>query len=410
MTTGKTYPSFGLMLLGFTGGIVSLLAALALAVGALVSISAGQRADALVWVVAAGSFTGLALLAIPAVWIGGRTDGLRSLPGISRIGWRSAYLLMPIFLVAAAAGQLAFQRDILPYLLGPPAHIVASAFPVLAAVMLLRRLGRRVPSSASLGAFLVGTWLVPPLALVLELALLAPIIAVAAIGLMMSGEGQELIRQLQEQLPLFTQEFSFEPDPQLLLRPWIVLPAAGFIAGIVPVVEEVLKTMALWRRVRERPTAALGFYLGGLTGAGYALFEALFLTSPGEQWLPTMIGRAGASLMHVFSAAIAGWGLGSALSTRRIWPAVRNLGAAVLLHGLWNLTVVAVGFITLAAETSPTPWTGRLLSPTEILAVALLTGLTMLSALGLAFLPQRLARQIESQLPDDFEESRVTLE
>ncbi len=395
MNPSKSYPSLGLMILGLTGGFLSLFAAFALAAGALVSFSAGQRADALVWLVAAVSFTGLALLAVPAVWIGARSEGIKGLFGVSKLGWRAGYLLTPLFLAAAVVGQLAFHRDILPFLLGPPAHLLASALPILAAVMLLRRLGRRVQASTSLSAFLVGTWIVPPLALAFELALLAPVIAVVAIGLMLSGEGQELIRQLQEQLPLLAQDFNFEPDPELLLQPWIVLPAAGFIAGIVPIVEELLKTMSVWRKLRERPPAYLGFYLGGLTGAGYALFEALFLTAPGEQWLPTMIGRAGASLMHVFSAALAGWGLGIAVSSRRLWPAVRNIGAAIFLHGLWNLTVVTVGFIGLAAQTNPTAWTERLLSPTEILGVALLTGLTLLSALGLAILPQRLARILD---------------
>lgn len=89
--------------------------------------------------------------------------------------------------------------------------------------------------------------------------------------------------------------------------------------------------------------------MGGiLGGAGYALFEALFLSQQSQAWLPVMIGRAGATMMHTFTAGIASWGLSEGFVRKRWRRTIFCFGIAIGFHGLWNASAVSIAMAEFA--------------------------------------------------------------
>jgi hypothetical protein len=116
-------------------------------------------------------------------------------------------------------------------------------------------------------------------------------------------------------------------------------------AGLIPVLEETLKPLALWGWTR-RLTPSQGFVAGLLCGSMFALLESLgtFVSPLGGEWVGVVLGRTGTSLLHTVTTALVGWGLATAWS-REDYPGlglVFFLGIA--LHGIWNLFSLAIMF------------------------------------------------------------------
>jgi RsiW-degrading membrane proteinase PrsW (M82 family) len=113
----------------------------------------------------------------------------------------------------------------------------------------------------------------------------------------------------------------------------------SIVSGLIPIIEEVVKQIPLWLLSWRKLTPRAGFLVGALSGAGFALFEGLMATSSlsgSEQWLFLMFGRAGASMMHVLTGAIGGWGLASAIQGRSYMKAVLAYITCIFIHGAWN--------------------------------------------------------------------------
>jgi hypothetical protein len=155
----------------------------------------------------------------------------------------------------------------------------------------------------------------------------------------------------------------------------------------IPVIEESLKTMAIWPFLRRGLPGNEAFLGGALGGAGYALFEALFLTQPGDVWLATTLARVGATLLHVFTASLTSWGLMEGVRRRRYFVTIATFGVGVTMHGLWNLAAVTIGFASLPMGSAVGPFPDG----TDTLAALLLLILILIAGLGLVFAWRRLA-------------------
>jgi len=140
-------------------------------------------------------------------------------------------------------------------------------------------------------------------------------------------------------------------ETAIILIAFVVVAAVfAFTAGVVPVIEELTKTAAVWPWLRRRLTPGEGFLLGALGGAGYGLFEALFLSQPGPEWAATAIGRVGATFMHAATAGITGWGFTGWARDRRWIRALMAYGVAVLGHAAWNLAALSAGYETILRQ------------------------------------------------------------
>jgi len=175
--------------------------------------------------------------------------------------------------------------------------------------------------------------------------------------------------------------------------PLALVGVYGYIALAIPMIEELVKTMSVWPFLRRGLSPAQAFLGGALGGAGYALFEALFLTQPGEVWLLTTFARAGASLLHVFTAALTSWGLMEGVHRRRYGVMVGAFAAAITMHGLWNMSAVTIGISSVPVETPLPP----VLEGLAGLAPLLLACLIAVSVLGLLTSWRRLETPAERE-------------
>lgn len=327
-----------------------------------------------------------ALLTIPAYLAARAFFGSKALNRSERSRPSSLWLIAvssyPLFLMA---GALASTPGWPSALLAAIALLGTSLLPVAAIVWLVRRLGPATTSLRAWGHFTVGLTWMPGAALGAEMVALLPPLLALGFWLTTTAEGSTLMRMMQDLSPA---------DPQAvenLLRPILGSPAAllavyGYVGLAVPAIEEAAKTMAVWPFLRRRITGAEAFLGGALGGAGYALFEALFLTQPGDAWLVTTIARSGASLLHIFTAGLTSWGLVSAVRSRRWFLLIGTYATSVGLHAAWNVAALTQGLASVPIETAAPTVAGG----STALTLAWMTGLSLMSFLGLVLVWGRL--------------------
>ncbi len=330
-----------LLLIGSLAGISAGLAAAFGGVAlALVASVQGENEQALAGMWWAACVLVVGLCGIPLAYWSGR--GLFGFPrpaaAMPSLAWAWTALLFP---AAIGLGYLAFSEKVAPQLLAPLAQILAAGIPVVVLALVVRRLSPAITPRRAWGQFLIGMWATPAAALVLEAILLIPLGLLVVIGLLASPQGVRLLQLLTEN-PGPTLE-QIAPAELLIGQPWLIAVLLGFAGLLVPLIEEALKTAAVWPFLR-RPISRAEAFLGGvLCGAGYALFEALFLPQPGAEWTVTMVSRIGTTIVHAFGAGITSLGLVRAAAERRPILLLPPYLCAVLLHGLWNTTVIVVG-------------------------------------------------------------------
>lgn len=143
----------------------------------------------------------------------------------------------------------------------------------------------------------------------------------------------------------------FQNDPESLVsgfEPLISLPnLMGWlffvVAGIMPLIEELFKTLGVWLFKVRNPDPAESFRIGLLSGGGFALFEGLLsfnslqLNSLGfAEWAGLILGRFGGSLLHILAGGIMGLAIGKFWQNRKLSSLLQAYLAAWLLHAAWN--------------------------------------------------------------------------
>ena len=375
-----------LMFITALGGMaMALMAAFGLGGMGLLSLIDGDDFSALtgLWAMA-GSLAIAAALCPAAYWSGRAIFGYPPATRDRPSGW----WLLPIlgYPACLALGWLAHTRGAATLILGPLALIGTACLSVILVGWWVRRLGPPITPLRSWGHFTIGVTAMPLTATVLEFIAILPLVLVLAAWLLASPEGQAWVATLGE--ASLDPEQAMQTFGAFLRSPLVLISLYGYVALAIPVIEELIKTMAVWPFLRRGLSASEAFLGGALGGAGYALFEALFLTQPGEGWVATTFARIGATTLHVFTAALTSYGLMKAFRRKRYAVAVGTFLAAMAMHALWNLAAVTIGIasVPIAASTPPP------LADYSAAAGLLLIILTAASILGLAFAWGRLAR------------------
>lgn len=133
-----------------------------------------------------------------------------------------------------------------------------------------------------------------------------------------------------------------------LTRPGVIFWVLVAVAGIVPLIEEMFKTLGVWMLSGRKLSPEEGYIAGLLCGAGFALVEGLFNLSNitgGEDWLILVMGRMGSSLLHIFTGGLIGWGLAATWRDGKIFRYIGSYLLSVLIHALWNLLAVGAAFL-----------------------------------------------------------------
>lgn len=380
-----------LLLLALGGTAIGFLACLALAAMAILPAWHGEVMDTFFPVWAGTAFGALGVLGLPALYWSARSllGGPQPAPSPPRPVWKLGVALFPVSL---SLGYLAFETEALPQEFGLLAHLLAAGAPVLATAALALQLGPPISIRRRWGHFLAGLWVVPPVSLLLELLALIPVILLLVVGLSASADGRILLNLLAES-PVTSEADVQQLLMELLSQPWLILLFGGYIILLVPLLEEGLKTMAVWPLLGRRPPPSQAFLGGLLGGVGYALFESLFLPQPGGDWAATMLARGGTPLIHGLCTALSTWGLFEMANARRWGRTVAAYVGAVALHGMWNLGALTLGISGLWPASGPLLLgldRGRAVG---LVSSAWLVVLSLLSLGGLIFGLRRLGQQ-----------------
>lgn len=257
-------------------------------------------------------------------------------------------LIPAVVLTAILGGGLISLLELpwLNWLVLPGFSVLAIVAPILLLFGLATRgieLGPRWQFFSILGLSMTAA---PLIMIVIEMIALITIIVAGIIYA--ASTNPNLVLELQTLMLQFNQT----ADEELLLsaltpyltNPLLIAAGLGFIAVLVPLIEELFKPLAVWLFGRNLQTPAQGFALGALSGAGFALLESLNASSDATtSWAFIVTARTGTSLLHMLTSGLVGWGIASAFTERRIGRLIAAYISAVLLHGIWNASAAGTG-------------------------------------------------------------------
>ena len=199
----------------------------------------------------------------------------------------------------------------------------------------------------------------PVIMVILEIVLLFGIIILGAVFIVV----QKPI--LFQELLSLGKILENETNPELILglvAPYLTSPLVlaiiiGYIAVIVPLIEELFKPLAVWIFAAKIESPAQGFAMGVLSGAAFALLESLNASADGTVNWPVIVSvRAGTSLLHMTVSGLVGWGIVSAFREKRILRFFASYFAAVTIHGIWNACAIGTGISSLGESIGKPEW------------------------------------------------------
>jgi RsiW-degrading membrane proteinase PrsW (M82 family) len=220
----------------------------------------------------------------------------------------------------------------------PFIHVLANTAGVFFLLGIVRR---KVPAGRAgrfWGAFTGGLGLTPLVTFTLEILILFGIglVWIALMGVMPDFR-QDLLN-LASQLQNSTGDSQALQDSlgKFAAQPGVLFTLFGYVALLIPIVEEILKPAAIWFLLRRKLQPWEGFILGATSGAGYALFENLTIGAAADVWTFVTVTRLGTAAVHIFTAGLMGWGLTQAFTRKKFSKLALAFLSAVLLHGGWN--------------------------------------------------------------------------
>jgi hypothetical protein len=157
------------------------------------------------------------------------------------------------------------------------------------------------------------------------------------------------------------------------------------VAGIIPVLEELVKPLGVWFTAGRPITPAMGWISGLISGAAFGMVESLGVSAnfSGSEWASVTIQRTGSGLLHITTCALVGWGLACAWQQRNYLKLALSFIAAVTLHCLWNVFGVLMGIVPLLGADLKTPISvnSLLAKSAPVVLVLFTTGMIVILAL-----------------------------
>jgi RsiW-degrading membrane proteinase PrsW (M82 family) len=240
-----------------------------------------------------------------------------------------------------------------------------------------------------------GALLATPLAFIIEVIIVLLVTVGAILGLAWQPNGLNLLQRIATQLqdPAWFQDLGTLES--LVLTPAVMLAAFAIVSGIIPTIEEAVKTIGVGIAAHRRPSLPQAVFWGSAAGAGFAITEGLLnATVDLGGWLPVVVLRIGTTLLHCTTGAFMGLAWYQALALRRRSRAITLYLLSVVVHGLWNGLALGVTLLSFKALDADLAGTDQAMAGLTTLVVLVLYGIVALGmAGGLAILTIRARRQ-----------------
>lgn len=356
--------------------LVSALGVAACAVGAgftlvsalmlLASGNALYREQASILITLSWTLTILSLVGLPSLVHASRQIAGQPARPSEHSSLRRASLAMLLWPVVLATGQAISKSGELAWVFLPPLQALAVGLPLWWLVELARDRLPAFSPQRTWGVLNFSLFVSTPLVILAEIFLALCVLAAVVLVISTSPEWQQAFEAFSRRV------LNSISNPEALLRlyrpfltnPWVIFALLAGLCGVIPLIEEALKPLAVWALGARKLTPAGGFVVGALSGAGFALLETLFsLVSPlGDGWLWLAVGRAGTGLLHITTAALMGYALAGAWSEGHYLRLGLVYFSTVCLHGLWNALSMLNALAALASSdaTSFLPLLGKL--------------------------------------------------
>ena len=234
---------------------------------------------------------------------------------------------------------------------------------------------------------------------ILEIAVLIGILAVIVIWLVMNPDMivqlQEIITELEQSYLTMTPEQAEQLMGDWLSNPWVIFIVQLFVSVLVPLLEELIKPMLVWRWIKRPLRPIDGFWVGLIGGMAFTLYENLgnlAQVAGIEGWYLVLLSRVGTSILHMATSAILGWALMKTFADRKILRAIGVYFGVVLLHGGWNFSAILQSFSSLSMDDPPLVF---LLTP---FAIPMLLLIALICSAILIFAPKLIQQQEEKSL------------
>ena len=296
-----------------------------------------------------------ALLLAPILWLS--INQLRGKPAPSFLDghkpWIKIVILVSVLVwpaVIALGWLIAGHPGVAVYILGP-VNILVAVIPVVWAYFLAQRKLAAGPIARKWRIFGFSLTVTPVLTIIAEIFVLIAagilvLVLVVIIASIFPTFGQTLSEFSDQLSNLRTLGITDEMVNEWITHPLVIFGVLAVTSGIIPLIEEILKPIALWSLAGKDLTDQEGFVAGLLSGAGFALMEnLLYFTNviTSQDWLTMAIGRAGTGVLHMFGSGLVGWGLARAWRKGK-WPFLAlMLVLAVITHGIWNALAMIGG-------------------------------------------------------------------
>ena len=312
----------------------------------------------------------------------------------------AALLLWPLLFWA---GTLVTQQAQLAWALLPPLQTLLIFIPLWWLVETGLHFLKMKHTHTEWSVVGVSMLVTPPLMIIIEVL----VFGLAFVGIFIWAATQpEIMAGLQQ----FGLRIANAPvdDPEVLERilmpylekPGVITGALIMVSGVIPLIEEIFKPLALWFLIPRKLTPREGFALGMVSGAVFALIESLgnLINPLADMWSTVILGRLGTGLLHTLTSALVGWGIASAWMNRRVLRLFFAYLIAVALHAVWNSFALLMGFSPLVGPSAVSGISGVYTQIGEI-APYVLGGLSALMLLLLVSRSRSLGRETIEEIP-----------
>jgi len=276
------------------------------------------------------------ILLIPStIYSGQRLFGNK--PSIStqweKMVWLAYFFPIPILFGYLIQNGPAWGNFFLPVV-----HVLANG----ASIFWVLNLGRmKFPSRSAQrnwGAFGTGLTLTPTITFLIEIALL---LIIGFFWLILIQNRPDLEQDLRYLVNVVSESSADSEIParwvgEFVARPEVTGTIFLYFSLLIPLVEELLKPLAVYFLLGRKLQPWEGFVIGATAGAGFALFENLTIGAGADTWTFVMISRLGTAAIHILTTGLVGWGLASAWTEKKYLRLVGSFLASVSLHGVWN--------------------------------------------------------------------------